>query len=306
MSTADQPEASQTNAADGSGASNPSPKKVKQRGFREGLRYWLSVIPGTKRDYFLISLAVLDSLVILFGATLISLFPYALTGAIVAFDLVVVAIWALFFLTRLRKESDRWKYVSLHWYEVIGMIPVPLSGLRFFLLLRAAKLVIAYYKLGRADQDVSLLLTRDLTFRFRDAIVDTIADAVFMQSLHRVEEVMSRLDYEKVARSAMERHREDLQAAVAESLSDKSMVGELRKIPLMGGFADRLTAEVGVVVAEILERKVVGDIMQDVSASVLGAMNTRLRDLGVERIAAATPEETETGSQPGSAESSST
>ncbi|MEQ9363250.1 MAG: hypothetical protein RIF32_03350, partial [Leptospirales bacterium] len=254
------------------------------RSFREAVRYWLSVIPGTKRDYFLITLGVLDSLVILFSTNLITLFPFVVTSAIVAFDISVVVIWGLFFLHRFITEKDRWSYVSYHWYEVIGLIPIPLSSLRLFLLLRAAKLVIAYYKLGRAEQDVSQLLTRDLTFRFRDAIVDTIADAVFVQSLRRVEEVMSTLDYEQVSRTAMERHREALRATVEQSLSNQSMIGELRKIPLMGGFADRLTKDVGLVVAEILEQKVLGDIMRDVSASVLGAMHTRLRDIGVDRI----------------------
>lgn len=307
MNTADKTEPPEQPAAGGKTTQPTAGTKTPERGFRESLRYWLSVIPGTKRDYFLITLAVMDSLVILFGTNLIALFPFALTGAIVTFDLTVVAIWVIFFLTRLRKEKDRWNYISYHWYEVIGMVPVPLSSLRFLLLLRAAKLVIAYYKLGRADQDVSLLLTRDLTFRFRDAIVDTIADAVFMQSLNRVEEVMSRLDYENVAAKAMSRHREDLRATVADSLQKSTMIGELRNIPLMGGFADRLTNDVGLVVAEILERKVVADIMEDVSASVLGAMHTRLRDLGVERIAPTDPDappapkiqprETETESQ---------
>lgn len=266
-------------------AVKPEAGRPPKRNFRESVRYWLSVIPGTKRDYFLITLAILDSLLILFSTNLITLFPFVVTSSIVAFDITVVVIWGLFFLVRFLKEKDRWSYVSYHWYEVIGLIPIPLSSLRFFLLLRAAKLVIAYYKLGRAEQDVSQLLTRDLTFRFRDAIVDTIADAVFMQSLNRVEEVMSTLDYEQVSRRAMERHREELRATVEESLSNKSMIGELRKIPLMGVFADRLTKDVGLVVAEILEQKVLGDIMRDVSASVLGAMHTRLRDIGVDRIA---------------------
>ena len=283
---------SETEATSESTLESGAPTPPARRTFREAVRFWLSVIPGTKRDYFLITLAVLDSFVILFSTNLIALFPFVVTGAIVTFDISVVVIWGLIFLHRFVKEQDRWSYVSYHWYEVVGLIPIPLSSLRFFLLLRAVKLVIAYYKLGRAEQDVRLLLTRDLTFRFRDVIVDTIADAVFMQSLHRVEEVMSTLDYEQVSTSAMERHRETLQATVSASLSSKSMIGELRSIPLMGGFANRLTNEVGVVVAEILEQKVIGDIMRDVSASVLGAMHTRLSDLGVERIVPADPDAT--------------
>ena len=263
------------------------PQPPQKRTLRESIRFWLSVIPGTKRDYFLLTLAVLDAIVILFSSNLLTLFPFMVTGAIVTFDIAVVTIWGLFFLHRFIREKNRWSYVSYHWYEIIGLIPVPLSSLRLFLLLRGAKLIIAYYKLGRSDQDVSLLLTRDLTFRFRDVIVDTIADAVFLQSLHRVDEVMSTLDYERVAKAAMERHRETLRAAVAESLSSKSMIGELRKVPLMGGFAKWLTDDVGLVVAEIMEQKVIGDIMRDISGAILGSMHTRLRELGVERIAPA-------------------
>ncbi len=264
-------------------AETPEPKKT----LREQIRYWLSVIPGTKRDYFLLTLAVLDCSVIIFSEPLLAFLPVSVSGSILAFDFIVVAIWAAFYLRRLRREEDRWVYVTTHWYELIGMVPVPLSSLRFFLLLRAVKLAIAYYKLGRADQDTSTLLTKDFTFRFRDVIVDSISDAVFARSLERVEEVMLSLDYEKLARDTMDRHKEDLRASVSESLTNKSMIGELRRVPLMGGFADRLTADVGLVVAEILERRVIGDIMQDISTSILAAMHERLRQLDLERIAGA-------------------
>jgi hypothetical protein len=113
-----------------------------------------------------------------------------------------------------------------------------------------------------------------------------------MQSLHRVEEVMTTLDYEQVAKKTMERHREELRTTVSNSLSNKSMIGELQKIPFMGVFADRLTNDVGIVVAEIMEQKVVGEIIRDTSALVLAAMHTRLRELGVERIASTDAAET--------------
>lgn len=78
----------------------------------------------------------------------------------------------------------------MNWYEIIGV--VPFYFLRPFLILRGIKLLIAFYKLGQSGQNLSDIVTREITFRFRDVIVDTIADAVFLHSLERVEEVMIR------------------------------------------------------------------------------------------------------------------
>ena len=217
----------------------------ERRSLREEFRYWLSVIPGTKRDYFLITLAVLDSTVILISGNFLSVLPAYLGLSIVIFDLLVVAIWGGYFLRRLLWEEDRWGYVTTRWYEVIGLIPIPLSFLRYFLLLRAVKLAIAYYKLGRSEQDVSRLVTRDLTFRFRDVIVDTIADAVFLKSLERVQEVMTSIDYEALSRKAIQENRESLRQAVSEALEARPIIGELKAVPIIGPFAGRLTGTTG-------------------------------------------------------------
>ena len=250
--------------------------------FRKNLRYWLKILPGSKKDYFLIFLAAVDILLLLVRNSYGQLLGGSVFTIVTIFDLIVIIIWALDFIGRFRREEDKLLFLQTYWYELVGV--VPLIILRPFLLLRAAKLIIAYYKLGRSERDVSRLITQDITFRFRDVIVDTIADAVFLQSLQRVEEVMVRLDYSDLARKAFQENRDSLRKIVNDSLSTKSMLSELNKVPLMDAFSKRLGEDVSEVIIEVLETEVAGDIIKRIVHGVLLEMTDRVRDLDVERI----------------------
>lgn len=256
--------------------------EAQKQPVRKNLRYWLRILPGTKKDYFLITLAAVDILFLLIRNSYGQLLGGSAYTIFTIFDLFVIIIWALDFIGRFRREEDKLRFVQTHWYELVGM--VPLIVLRPFLLLRAAKLIIAYYKLGRSDHDVSRMLTRDITFRFRDVIVDTIADAVFLQSLQRVEEVMVRLDYSRLARAAFGENKDALRKIVNDSLMSKGMLAELNKVPLLDNVTQRLGEDVSEVVMEVMETEVVGDIMKRVVHGVLLEMTDRVRDLDVERI----------------------
>jgi hypothetical protein len=245
-------------------------------------RHFFRELPGKTSDYALLFLAALDILLLValdwYGKFLIE----KATLAIIAFDFFVLTIWLLDLVLRLRRSKNRLEFVKTHWYEFAGLVPIP--GFRLLLLLRAAKLVIAFYKLGRSEQRFSRLITRDITFRFRDIIVDTIADAVFLQSLGRVEEVMSRLDYGKVASHAFEQKKPELEEIVTRSLAEKSMVGELSKIPMMGGFVSRLGKDVTGVIIEVMETEAVGTIFKDIIQQILHDMSDRVKVLDVERL----------------------
>ncbi|MBX7059669.1 MAG: hypothetical protein K1X75_16515 [Leptospirales bacterium] len=259
--------------------------RQQDRSWRKRWRNWQASLPGSRRDYLLLALVAVDLVLIMLTTTLSALLPREtrLGVASLVFDIFTLTVWGLTFIGRVRHADNRVDYLKRHWYEAMGLIP--LQTLRWFLLLRAAKLAIAFYKFGRAEQPVGQILTRELTFRFRDVIVDTISDAVFKRSLDRVEEVMNSLDYVPLANAAMERHRPELKQIVFDAIQQKSMVGELRRVPMLGGFADRLGEDIGDVVAEIMETRVLGDIMRDITAGILQAMRGRLRELDVERIA---------------------
>lgn len=239
-------------------------------------------LPGRKRDYYLLFFAALDIVIL----QLTQSFDVVLgrTGRFVAigFDVFVMSLWGLDLISRTFNQENKLEYLKRHWYEVAGIVPFQI--LRFLLLLRGVKLAIAYYKLGRADEQFSRSLTREITFRFRDVIVDTIADAVFLQSLRRVEEVMVRLNYADLARKAFQNHQKELNEAVKRSLLSKSMMGELARVPFMQGFVERTGDDVSMVISEILETEVSGEIMKEITRGILAEMYERVQRLDVERI----------------------
>lgn len=251
----------------------PSRKKIKD---------WIRILPGTKRDYFLLTLVVIDIVLITFRASYSTLLGNRFDLTILIFDISVIVLWFFDFIHRLRKEEDKIDFIKTHWYEVVGM--VPLIILRPFLLLRGAKLAIAFYKLGRSDEEISRSLTQEITFRFRDIIVDTIADAVFLQSLERVEEIMLKLDYSQLAHNAFEKHYPDLQKVVKDSLLSKSMMGELSRVPFMQGFIDRTGEDVTSIIMETLETEVTGNIMKDITRGILREMYGEVKKLDIERL----------------------
>ena len=260
-------------------SSTPSSKSKK---IRRTYRQWREILPGSKRDYFLILIAAVDMFLLAIRQAYSDFLSREVSTAIIVFDLVVIALWFLDLLNRARKEKDRANFIKRNWYEFLGLIP--LFIFRPLLLLRAAKMAIAFYKIGKSEQDVSSLLTRDITFRFRDIIVDTISDAVFLRSLQRVEEVMIRLDYADLARNAFREHSEELSRVVHESLNSKSIIGDLTKLPFMSGVANRLGDDLSMVIMEILETEVTGDIMKAITRGILQEMTERVKRLDVERI----------------------
>ncbi|MGQ2870654.1 hypothetical protein, partial [Leptospira santarosai] len=199
---------------------------------------WFRALPGSGRDLFLLSAAALDVFLLLTYNSYNEILPKELYVYVIGFDFFVLAVWVMELVSKFRKSKEPGTFFSMNWYEVVGVIPF--YFLRPFLLLRGMKILIAFYKLGQSGQNLSDIVTREITFRFRDVIVDTIADAVFLHSLERVEEVMIRLDYSQLAKKAFELHQNQFNIKVNEALKSKFLLGELSRIPFMGEISKRL------------------------------------------------------------------
>jgi len=240
------------------------------------------VLPGTKRDYFLIFLVLLDIFLILIHNSYEIFLPEKFSQWIFIFDLIVIVLWGLNFLIRFSVKKNKLQFLSLHWYELPGLIPIVFF--RTFLLLHAAKLIIAYYKIARSTYEVKKEDVRELNFRFRDVIIDAVADAVFLQSLTRVEEVMKKLNYPEIAHRSFQSHHDELIIAVNNSLQTKSLVGEISSLPFMSGLGGKLGDDVSGVIAEVLEHRVMGDVMKEIIIEILRNMRERVWRLDLERI----------------------
>lgn len=259
------------------------PQRTSRIGtFIRTVRYWKSILPGTTRDYFLLTIAAIDVFLLLFINTYKEFLHRDISTYVLIFDLLVLVLWGFELFVKLRQKGDPKKYLKTNWYEVVGIIPF--FFLRPFLLLRGVKLAIAFYRFGTSGQNVSEALTREITFRFRDVIVDTIADAVFLHSLERVEEVMLRLDYSQLAKQAFAKHNLRFHEKVNESLQSKFLLEEVSKLPFLSEISRRLGENIGQMVAEILETEVMGDIMKDITANILHEMTDHVRKLPLERI----------------------
>ncbi|MBM9502244.1 hypothetical protein JWG44_18470 [Leptospira sp. 201903071] len=243
---------------------------------------WLRALPGSGRDLFLLSLAAFDVLLLLIYNSYKEFLPKELYAYVIGFDFFVLVIWGVELITKFRKSKDPGTYFSMNWYEVVGVIPF--YFLRPFLLLRGIKIIIAFYKLGQSGQNLSDIVTREITFRFRDVIVDTIADAVFLHSLERVEEVMIRLDYSQLAKRAFELHQTQFNAKVNESLQSKFLLGELSRIPFMGEISKRLGEDISTMITDVLENEVTGEIMKQITEAILKEMANHVKKLPIERI----------------------
>jgi len=249
------------------------------------LNKYFKNLPGRPADYDLLLIAFIDIVLLMiintYGVFLQKQYNFFVYGL----DIMVILIWGIDLSLRVRKQLTEEKkryYLLTHWYEVIGVIPIPLF--RPFLLLRGVKLAIAFYKLEKSGEEISKTLTREITFRFRDIIVDTIADAVFLQSLKRVEEVMIRLNYAELAKHAFKKYEKELTEVVKNSLYSTTMMGELSKVPFMKGFVNYAGEEISKVISEIMETEVFGNIMKEITKGILEEMYRRVQKLDVERI----------------------
>lgn len=249
---------------------------------KPGIRHWLSVIPGTKKDYFLLSIAAVDVFFLMFGSSYLVHLPEVVSLAILLFDYFVIAAWGLHVLFQMRKQQNKMEYIFAHWYEIVGL--VPLGPLRLFLLARGLKLAILYYKLGSSGKDVEEFKRQELSFRFRDVIIDTLADVVFKQSLIRVEEVMLRLDYNKLANVVLDKHGPDLKKSISHNIEQNTVIGDLGMIPLMGPVVRGIGNSTADTVIEMMRERVLGEVFHDITASILSDMHTSLKELDLVRI----------------------
>ena len=258
-------------------------------------RFRIGHLPGTKRDYLLLVLVALDIFFLLFQSSYAKFLPSRSTQFVFLFDIAVFLLWGLNFLVRLSGQKNKIQYLRIHWYEPVGLIPIVFF--RSFLLLRGVKLLIAFYKVGRARHEIRPEDLREVNFRFRDVIIDAVADAVFLQSLNRVEEVMRKLNYTKIAHKSFERNHDGLKNVVNSSLKSKSLIGEIAQLPFLSGIGDRMGDDVSDVIAEVLETEVMGDVMKEITIAILHEMRDRVKRLDVERITRGIGEEEENFSE---------
>lgn len=250
---------------------------------RAELREWKEFIPIPRREIFYHILLFIDCMLILFRVSYETLIPDRLNYGLLGFDFIISAIWAISFYGKVRKKDDKWNYIKDRWYHIAGLIPFPIF--RLLLLLSTLKLIILVYKfIKRGEKNREEFLDKELHFRFQDIIVDTISDAIFLRSLQRVEEVVQRMEFDKISREILKSHRQEIQKMVSDSLNTKPFMKQLNTMPFFAGVTSQLSKDITEMMIETMENEVLGKIMKDMNLYVLKEMDNHVRQLDLDRI----------------------
>jgi len=249
---------------------------------REYIKFWIHLFPASKRDYFLFFLTLLDVVLLEVNNTFkVFLNPYFITGVVI-FDFLVIFIWFLDFRKRYKNHENKLEYISINWYEIVGILPF--SVLRPFLFLRAVKMGIAAFKLANANIDPNKLKTREVYIKFSEVFIDTISDKVFLQSIDRVRDVMRRLEYDKLVDTIFTSYEKEIQSSVREALYQKTSLKDLTKLPFFNMIEGKLSAEITSSMKDLMKSEIIAEVARAITSEILDQMEKRVTMLDAERI----------------------
>ncbi|MCB1159297.1 MAG: hypothetical protein KDK45_17475, partial [Leptospiraceae bacterium] len=235
------------------------------KGILDSLHILIKYFPGTKRDLRLLVLLAFDLLFLLLRNSYSWLFPNYFSYSVVVIDIFTCLFWGYDFYKRWKPHEDKAKLLQSDWYEIIGLLPFHIF--RPLLLLRALKLWISFYKLG-GSREVSRMITSEFTFRFRDVIVDTIADAVFIKSVERVNELSNQIDYKSIVKSIFEKHKEELKDSLEKALQSRDIIKALSSLPLMESLPARLSEDSIEIMGEMMDEEASLAFLKDFSYDI--------------------------------------
>ncbi len=249
---------------------------------REYIKFWIRLFPASKRDYFLFFITLLDVVLLEVNNTFkVFLNPYFISGVVI-FDFLVIFIWFLDFRKRYKNHENKLEYISINWYEIVGILPF--SVLRPFLFLRAVKMGIAAFKLANANIDPDKLKTREVYIKFSEVFIDTISDKVFLQSIDRVRDVMRRLEYDKLVDTIFTSYEKEIQSSVREAVYQKTSLKDLTRLPFFNMIESKLSSEITSSMKDLMKSEIIAEVVRTITTEILDQMEKRVTMMDAERI----------------------
>ena len=234
-------------------------------------------------------ISLIDWLMLLLAVVSIGLLAYetwwetseATREMIIAADVTICAVFAAEFIWRWRAYGFSRRFIIVNWYEILGMIPVSHPAIRGFRLFRVIRIIILLSRFGMAaDRAFGETFTHNLLNRFRQAIVNLIGGAVTVYVLDEVSGVLDKGTYTRNVARALEKHTDDIERAVRESLYADPSLGRLRRLPFFDGIVPTSTQFTQRVIIEFLQNehtdRLVADVLKENSEHI--RMTVRARE----------------------------
>jgi voltage-gated potassium channel len=140
-------------------------------------------------------------------------------------DAIACAIFALEFLWRWRRDGWHRRFLSRHWYEVIGMLPVSHPALHAQQLLRAVVLVV------RVERAIERVFGARIVATLIGKVVETIKRPITVAVLDEVVDVLQTGSYSRNVARALEENRGELRAMILEKIKQDRAAGRLSVLP---------------------------------------------------------------------------
>ncbi len=204
------------------------------------------------------TIAALDWLMLLLALISIGLLSYENWGPVTAeqrrlilsMDVLICAIFALEFSTRLYREPRRLRFIMRNWYEILGMIPAAHPVIRGFRLFRVIRIFILLSRFGAAaDRAFGEEFTYRLLSNVKQGVADAIGGVVTVAVLDEVAEVLKKGRFAGNIANALAENRSDLEMMLREKLREDPQLGRFRRLP----FYDDLVHAVIVAMLRVTE-----------------------------------------------------
>lgn len=165
-------------------------------------------------------------------------------------DSGICAVFLLEILWRWRKHGWSKRFLVRNWYELLAMIPFTHPTLAAHHFLAALLLLV---RVGRAaDRVVGEQFTYRLVDRMSEPIVRAIKKPITIAVLDKVVKVFETGNYPENLAKSLNEHKTELQAIIAEKVTQDPQLGKLKRIPFHGEIVHSVVDTSFRVVLEVL------------------------------------------------------
>ncbi len=180
------------------------------------------------------TLALVDVLALLLRRELLLPDPYA--RWIVWFDRGALAIFAVEYGVSVLRAEERARFVRATWYDLVGLVPLPIAALRVFRLLRVPHVLFwgSRYP-ARADREFGGAYAVALFRRYEPIIVEDLTDPLLVRLLQILREALAKGRYAQTVGESLNARRDRVHGVVVRALREKRALRVALAAPLAEG-----------------------------------------------------------------------
>lgn len=193
-------------------------RKTDAAGRRKGDLLSRGFEPITTKDWALLGLAILDILMLLGRDVYGEFLSETQRQIIYGIDLAIVGIFAIEFLAELGRASRKTQYVTAHWYNLVGIVPIATITFRAFRLVRILHIWVVRTFPSEGEATWTTALVRGIIGHYKDVLLEEITDPIILTSINAIEPPLVRAQFAARLGETLAERRDHLHGVVNEAV----------------------------------------------------------------------------------------